>query len=778
MPQNRPSIPAEIERQVLFEAGHRCAVCGTELPLERAHIIPWSRSQDHSFENLVCFCANCHQRADKEKWSEETFRQYKQSPWVIRARISARGNALTSLHQLPPPPADFTGREAELAELRTAVQSGGVTISGVRGMGGIGKTALALKLAQELTPDYPDAQIYLDLQGVSKHPLSPAQAMGHVIRAFHPDARLPESEADLAGLYRSALHGKRSLLLMDNAAEQAQVEPLLSPAGCLLLVTSRVLFHLPGLHAKDLGKMRHEDARDLLLRITPRIGEEADRIATLCAGLPFALRQAAGALSERPDLTSARYADRLAKEKGRLGLIEAPLSLSYRLLPQELAYRWRVLAIFPTSFDSVAAATIWVVEQDEADALLGDLVRRSLIDGEDDRYRLHDLARIFAGSLPNDQERSLAERRHAVHYRNILAQTNKLFLQGGPSQSIALRLVDREWPNIQAGQAWAADRMKEDREAATLTASYSDVGVYTLNLRLWPQERIGWLEAALEAGRILNDRQLEENAIANLGLAYSDLGEARRAIDLQEQALAIAREIGDQKGEGIAKLNLGRAYAEIGDARRAISLYEQYLTLAQEIGDRRGEGIVTGNLGLAYEDIGETGHAIKLLKQYLVIACEIGDRGEEGKALGHLGRAYARTLGDTQSAIEMFEQYLAIAREIGDRRGERIATGSLGLAYSYLGQTARAIEFYEQSLAVAREIGDRRGEAFCCWNLGHEFQKSGNLERAAELMQVCTDYEREIGHLDAEEDAVRVAAIRIRLKAELDPLFFKSDRES
>ena len=86
MPQNRPRIPAAIERQVLIEAGHRCAVCGAELPLERAHIIAWNRSKDHSAENLLCLCANCHSRADTEEWGETTLRQYKQRPWVIRAR--------------------------------------------------------------------------------------------------------------------------------------------------------------------------------------------------------------------------------------------------------------------------------------------------------------------------------------------------------------------------------------------------------------------------------------------------------------------------------------------------------------------------------------------------------------------------------------------------------------------------------------------------------------------------------------------------------------------
>lgn len=423
MPQNRPRIPADVERQVLIEAGHRCAVCGSELPLERAHIIAWSRSKDHSAANLLCLCANCHGRADTEKWGEETLRQYKQRPWVIRARIEAAQNvAFSPLHQLPPPPADFTGRAAELAELREAATRGGVTISGVRGMGGIGKTALALALSRELAPLYPDAQIYLDLQGVSANPVPAAQAMAHVIRAFHPDTRLPESEAEIAAFYRSALHGRRTLLLMDNAAGADQVRPLIPPESCLLLVTSRFYFHLPGFQVKDLDEMPPEDARDLLLRIAPRIGGQAERISTVCAGVPFALRQAAGTLAERPDLSPASYASRLESGAAKLGLIEASLRLSYDLLPGELAGRWRTLSVFPAGFDAPAAATVWELEPEPADTALGELVRRSLVDGEDGRYRLHDLARVFADSRCSEEERTGAKRRAIEHYKQQIAQ--------------------------------------------------------------------------------------------------------------------------------------------------------------------------------------------------------------------------------------------------------------------------------------------------------------------------------------------------------------------
>ncbi len=141
------------------------------------------------------------------------------------------GTSLPTLHQLPAPPADFTGRTEDLAALKSALTAGGAgAIFGLRGLGGMGKTTLALKLAEELAPLYPDAQLYLDLKGVDPQPLSATQAMAYVVRSLHPEARLPEGETEMAGLYRSVLHGKHTLLLMDNAgADRKQVESLIPP---------------------------------------------------------------------------------------------------------------------------------------------------------------------------------------------------------------------------------------------------------------------------------------------------------------------------------------------------------------------------------------------------------------------------------------------------------------------------------------------------------------------------------------------------------------------
>jgi len=623
------------------------------------------------------------------------------------------------LYQLPPPPGDFTGRGEELAALCRAIEEGGVTISGLRGMGGIGKTVLALKLAEQSTPRYPDAQVYLDLKGTGPTPLTPGEAMAHVVRAYRPTERLPESEAELCGLYRSVLHGQRALLLMDNAAGAAQVEPLIPPPSCVLLVTSRQRFTLPGMRAINLDTLPPADAHNFLLRIAGRIGDCAGEMARLCGYLPLALRLAGSALARQEDLRPAEYLRRLEDRQARLGLVEASLSLSYDLLGEGLQRQWALLAVFPGTFERGGAAAVWGLEPGRAQDGLSELLCYSLVewDPQAERYRLHDLARVFAESRLGEVERASGRERHAAHYQTVCGAANEFYKGGGERLLGGLGLFDMEWDNVEAGHRWAEESAAGNRRALELCDDYPAGCAYILPMRRHPRQQIAWLETALTAARRLDRRQAQGWHLGNLGSAYEALGEVRRAIEYHEQALKIAREIGDRRGEGADLGNLGLAYADLGEVRRAIEYYEQALRIDREIGDRRVEGNALGTLGLAYA-----------------------------------------ALGEVRRAIEYYEQALTLAREIGDRRGEGAHLGNLGSAYAALGEARRAIEYYEQALAISREIGDRRNGAIHCWNLGSLYEDS-DPARAAELMQICVEYEREIGHPDAEADAQRVQGL-------------------
>lgn len=601
------------------------------------------------------------------------------SDWLLgeyqkQTRDAARDNpALRALHQLPPPPGDFTGRADELAELFANVERG-VQISGLQGQGGIGKTALALKLAEQLAPRYPDAQFYLDLKGAAEQqPLSASDALSHVLRAYHPTAKLPDDEAELRALYLSVLHDQRALLLMDNARDAAQVTPLIPPASCVLLVTSRQHFHLPGLYAKDLDTLPPADARALLLNIAPRIGSHADEIARLCGHLPLALRVAASIIAERKNLNPANYARRLSDAKQRLSLVEASLKLSYDLLSAKLQWRWRALAVFPATFDAEAATVVWETDSDAAHDALGELVKYSLLDWDEktDRYSLHDLARLFADSRLSDDERYAGQARHAAHYLRLLRKTNELYLQGGEAFMRGLALFDAEWTNIQAGQSWAVLHVGDSETTVRLCSHYPGVGANVLELRLHPRERVNWLKKALLAARGSSDHNTEATLGGNLGIAYANLGEPHRAIALLEQRLTTARATGDRHGEGRALGNLGSAHMEIGAPRRALELFEQQLAIVREVGYRRGEGRALGNLGSAYADLGEKRRALEFYELSLVICLEIGDRQSESITLWNMSLTL-NELGDRMRAVVCAEASLNILEEIEDQNADKV----------------------------------------------------------------------------------------------------------
>jgi hypothetical protein len=353
--------------------------------------------------------------------------------------------------------------------------------------------------------------------------------MAHVVRAYHPTLQLPQDPGELAGLYHSVLHGQRALILLDDAANAEQVRPLMPPAGPLLLVTSRQHFTLPGLYAKNLDTLPPADARALLL-IAGRIGDHADAMAQQCGYLPLALRLAGSALAEREDLDPADYLRRLADARARLGWVEASLDLSYRLLAPEPQRLWRMLAVFPGSFERAGAGAVWELEPDPAQDALSELVRYSLVEWDSSlgRYHLHDLARLLAEARLDEDERALAGQRHAAHYLHVAGAANALFLQGGGAVLRGLAVFDTEWPHIQAGQAWAAAHAAGDDAAARLCSAYPDAAAHCLNLRLHPRKQIAWLAAAAEAARRRGDRTVEENHLGNLGIAYKNLGEARR----------------------------------------------------------------------------------------------------------------------------------------------------------------------------------------------------------------------------------------------------------
>ena len=531
--------------------------------------------------------------------------------------VDENSSHITPLHQLPDQPRDFIGRAVELDELCANARSRGVLISGT---GGVGKTALGLVLAHRLREQYPDAQLFLNLQGASDHPLTPAEALERLIRAFKPNARLPETLDELKAIYTTLLQGKRVLVFLDDAMDAAQVRPLLPPQPCLVIVTSRHRLVLANLHATDVEALPPEDADRLICTVWGKTGE-VRALAKQCGRLPMALRAVGALLRRRPDLSVAKVRQLLESAAERLKLadperaatVAAAFQASYDQLDPVLQTRWRGLGIFPADFDTPAAAAVWGMDGD-AGAVLAELYDACLVDYAHDRWRLHDLGRDFTRSLWTGEEGDALGDWHAKHYLEVLKEADRLYMTGGDSILQGLGLFDRERQNVEAGQAWVAARAGHNPAAARLCNAYPIAGAYVLSLRLHPRDQVAWLEAALAAARNLGNREAEGMLLTNLGNAYSDMGEVLKAIGYYEQALAIDREIGDRQGEGADLTNLGNAHKNLGKVQKAIGYYEQALAIDREIGDRQGEGNASWNLGLMYAQQANLARAVQLMQ--------------------------------------------------------------------------------------------------------------------------------------------------------------------
>jgi tetratricopeptide (TPR) repeat protein len=689
-----------------------------------------------------------------------------------------------------PPRLDITvfGQEVlKQALLDEVVKGRTVALTALRGLPGVGKTTLALWLANQpqIARVFPHGVLWVSL---GQRPDIAAE-LGHWLMALGLDPtllkELPDTEARSHRL-RTMLDGKECLLVVDDVWQVGHAHPFLKARGdrCAVLVTGRSGEVIAALVGPDrvrrvdpledspaLDMLREHAGRKAFERLRAGTDPETGLDAALAlvrhlGNLPLALKLAGaevrrrhragldpGALlpalrAEERRLLELRGPEARALHPAELSL-EAVVRISYDALPDDAMRRaFRFLAVFgpkPLDFDLPAILSVWGLDEEQAEPLLMALTDAGLVEVSPPRYSLHQVLHAFAlVELREAGEEHKARLAHARHYVQVARIADELYKQGGENLLHGLALFDQEWPHIRAGHAWAAQHAETDEEATRLCSAYPDAAAHCLNLRQHPRERIAWLAAAAEAACRLGDPKAEGAHLGNLGLAYADLGEVRKAIGYYEQALEIAREIGDRRGEGADLGNLGLAYADLGETRKAIGYYEQALEIAREIGDRRGEGADLGNLGLAYADLGEVRKAIGYYEQALEIAREIGDRRGEGNRLGNLGAAYHR-LGEVRKAIGYYEQALEIAREIGDRQMEGNNLGNLGLAYADLGEVRKAIGYYEQALEIAREIGDRRGEGNRLGNLGAAYHRLGEVRKAIGYYEQALEIAREIG---------------------------------
>ncbi len=456
--------------------------------------------------------------------------------------------------QLPSPISEkqFVGRCDERAKIKRilkAASRGKVALTALRGMGGIGKTELAVFVANQIKDQFPDGQLFIYLHGTTRNPTPPNTVMEYVILTLQPNGPAPPSDPDaLENAYRSALSGQKILLLLDNAKDALQVRPLLPPAGCGLIVTSRdSLASLPEVETLAVGDLTEEESVKLLRTIVKTKGEDDDLkvIAKLCGYLPLALNVAACTLT-RPEWTPSEYIGALKKERlKRLRIgddetkdVEAVLALSAAQLVRDdpgLAAQWETLSVFPADFEEGAGAAVLVVEPLVARDALSKLMDRHLVmfDENNRRYRLHDLLREIAAKVfdrgathplgvSSAQRLTDAAKRHAEYYDRYFSPMSGGF-QNKETAQVALEKLQwfkRERANVMCAMAWAKDHVNLLPQPTLTFKELSEQGTHG-SIAVKSIQFVDWM--------LLNADKLASNPLVptpELGAVYLGMGAA------------------------------------------------------------------------------------------------------------------------------------------------------------------------------------------------------------------------------------------------------------
>ncbi|MCB5169084.1 tetratricopeptide repeat protein [Streptomyces bambusae] len=650
--------------------------------------------------------------------------------------------------QLPPSVSDFVGRDDALGTLVEGLTTAGRPVWLVSGTGGVGKSTLAVQAAHRAAEAYPDGQLYAHLRGAGGPQAGPGEVIGGFLRALGvPDGAVPDRLEDRVSQFRSLVSGRRMLLVLDDAGDEAQVRPLLpGTPTCAVLLTSRN--RLAGLDAVariELDVLSGPAAVDLLARIVgpERVAAEPDAAAAvvrMCGHLPLAVRVAGARLAIRRHWTPATLQTRLADERRRLDElrvgdleVRATFALSFRALddPARTAFARLGLLGLPDFPCWVLQALLGVPEEEAEEAGEG-LVDAQLLEvlGCDaagrPRYRMHDLLRVYA-----------AEQADAA---------------GPPAErAAALERVVNTW-------LWLLTRTEAARAAVTVPAPAAgahalppEPGAAVAAADAAAADPVAWFAVEEPALCATVDRaaglDLDEAACALAtalaGSAFAIGNRFRQWHRAHTTALAAARRAGNLAGQATLLAGLGRLRYEEDRYADAEGHFEQALPLFESAGDSRGVAEALAGLGAVNRERGRFEPALDQLTRALT-----GFRG----LVDHAGIGYTARLaasvhlerGDHDAVPGLLGESLEAYRRIGSVRGEALALRTAGLARRAVGDHTTAADLCTRAAALCRSLGDVLMAAYADQAAAKARIRLGETDglraQLADALQVCRDH--------------------------------------
>ncbi|MGW6497810.1 AfsR/SARP family transcriptional regulator [Nonomuraea angiospora] len=703
--------------------------------------------------------------------------------------------------QLPAAVNDFTGRKEIAVRLRTllsaqsSAQSSaeGVPVVAVSGIGGVGKTALAVHVAHLAEDLFPDGQLYADLRGYTDEATVPESALGGFLRALGiPPDIVPDGLPERAALYRSILADRRILVLLDNARDAEQVSQLLpgSP-GCAAIVTSRgKLADLPSARLIDLDVMEPGEALSLFAsvagaeRVSAEHGAAMDVVAA-CGFLPLAVRIVAARLAARPSWTVASLVPRLADEQRRLDelrvgnlAVEATFALGYGQLAPAQARAFRLLSLSKgPDISTGAAAAVLSVSQFEAESVLESLVDASLLEAPaPGRYRFHDLLKLFARRQldktepPEAKARALhrllgfylasAQSAHSLAYEGSMIPANIVTISEGLSftsvdEAVAWLIAEGDSLfaaiNQAAASAVAGEQLLPAGDLLVAMEPLLEAGTHT-------REFAQGTRAVLSAAQRIGDQGSELRSRYVLGrVLFAD-----NQLKAAEGHFRVVHELSTARDEKIVTGEVLNALAVVvGRQRRhteALELFEAAMRFYRANDVPAGEALVLSYSARDHLGLGRPADAIAAAEKGLALFTEIGSGAGTARARYHLGIVLSR-VGRLTEAVHHHAECLAFFRASKQRVWEQRVCSRLAETFIAAGRHPEAVRHAEQALVVSREIGHPYGEALSLTVLGKALHGLGSTTRSLECLRQAFEIFSRLGAPEAGDLKALIEAV-------------------
>jgi predicted ATPase len=648
---------------------------------------------------------------------------------------------LASQTNLPAQLTPLVGRTREVEEVCALLRSEQTRLVTLSGPGGVGKTRLGIRVAEELAGEFAD--------GVCFVPLAPVQKPDLVLSSIAGTLGLRElGEKPLSERLAEHLKEKELLLILDNFEQVVEAAPQVAEllAVCprlKVLTTSREVLHLSCERVFPVSPLRLPDPKRLTkdhqtfsefeaiayfferaqafkpdLRLT---AENAPMVAEICVrldGLPLGIQLAAARLrllSPRAILERLRRRLRLLKggpqdAPVRQKTLRDAIGWSYELLGAQERLLFGRLSVFAGGCTLEAAEAVCDPGEElteEVLDLLASLMDKSLLyraeveDGKGRFWMLETVKEYDLERLEAAGEEREARHGHAAYYLALAEEARQELT--GPRQTEWFDRLENEHDYLRAALSWSLER--GDAETAL-----------QMNAELWwfwckrghLSEGCRWLEEAL--GKCASPTPARAEALNGAGVLARNQSDYEQARVWLEESLALWRDLGDKRGAADVLINLGTVALDRGDYPRAAAFFDESMPLRRELGDRWGLALALNYLGVTVRAQNNLADAVAMFEESLKLFCALGDKASTAMALNNLGEV-AEDQDEYEKAAAYYQESLAMYREVEDKEGIALMARHLGRISRIQGDYGRAATLYDESLRLYTQLGNKLGIA-------------------------------------------------------------------